>query len=71
LPNLAQSVDAGDGAAGFAASAAYTIDELGDYVKELAFFCQLIDLFFYFWGFEVFYGQFCPPLVVCSMFGLG
>lgn len=61
LPNLAQTVDAGDGAACFGASAADAEDELGHDMVEFAFLRQLVNLFFDFWGIVVFYRH-------CSIF---
>ncbi len=60
LPDFAQAVDAGNGAFGFATSAADAEHELGHHMIKLAFPRKLVDLFFDFWGFIIFYGHLFP-----------
>jgi hypothetical protein len=56
-------MDAGDGAAGFAASAADAVDELWDYVVEFAFGCELVHFYFDFWSFIILDWQPIIPLL--------
>jgi len=60
LPNFAQSMDARDGAAGFAATASDAENELGHDMVEFAFFSKLVNLLFDFWRFIVLDWQTVP-----------
>jgi len=62
LPDFAQAVDAGDGAAGFAAFASHAVNELWDDVVEFAFGCELINLNLDFWSFIILDRQTHIPL---------
>jgi hypothetical protein len=70
LPDFAQTMDAGDGAACFAASATHAENELGHDMVEFAFLSKLVDLFFDFWSFVVLDGQTVPSLAFTVRFGL-
>ena len=55
----------GDCTACFGAFASDAKDKLGDDMVEFAFFRELVDLFFDFWGVVVFYGySFFSPVCI-------